>query len=126
MPGTLHSYTQAIAALVFVLGLIFMVAWLVKKFALGHGATVRIGSKKPDRRLKLVETLLLDGRYRLVAIDDHGVRRTLLLGPQEALQLGKSKELRPDDKTLQPGESPTGLLNVSSEKPAAPSLHAER
>lgn len=129
------SVLQAVIALAVVILLILAITYVMKRFAFGQGpGGLSLGVKRPEKRLKIVETLILDARYRVIAINDHGVRRTLLLGPQEAIQLGKS---RPDDfkdKPLQPGESPTGSAHAPSlktspaqnGKPATPTLHAER
>lgn len=81
-PSILH----AIAALLIVLGLIALVAWAFKRFAFG-GNLLRPILPKADRQLEMVESIWLDARYRVVVVKDGETRHTLLLGPQQALQL---------------------------------------
>jgi flagellar biogenesis protein FliO len=84
------SLLQAAAALLIVLGLIALTAFLYRRFVLGGAGMVTLGTKTP-RRLQLVESLWLDARYRVVIVRDDNTTNptthTLLLGPQEALQL---------------------------------------
>lgn len=93
------SVFQALAALATVIGLIFLVAWVLKRFAFGDKLITSFASRKgkPERKLRITEQLWLDARYRVVVIDDHGQKRTLLLGPQQALHLS---------------ETPTGYANA--------------
>lgn len=81
-PSILH----AIAALLLVLGLIALVAWCFKRFAFG-GNLMRPILSKQDRQLNVVESIWLDARYRVVIVQNGTERHTLLLGPQQALQL---------------------------------------
>jgi flagellar protein FliO/FliZ len=67
----LIDYGRFLAALLFVLGLIALTAWLARRFRLGPGAP-----PGAERRLALVETMPLDARRKLVLI------RLLLLSPE--------------------------------------------
>jgi FliP family len=57
------DYGRFLAALLFVLGLIALTAWLARRFRLGPGAP-----PGAERRLALVETMPLDARRKLVLI----------------------------------------------------------
>lgn len=81
------SILHAIAALLLVLGMISLVAWLFKRFAFGGNLLTRLPSRE-GRTLQVVESLWLDARYRVVIVKEGDAKHTLLLGPQEALQLG--------------------------------------
>jgi len=72
----LTVYLQFVAALVFVLGLIFAAAWGAKRLGMGGG---RFGAAGP-RRLSVVETLPIDGRRRLMLVRRDGTEHLLLLG----------------------------------------------
>lgn len=85
-PSILH----AIAALLLVLGLIALVAWFVKRFAFGGNLMNPggfFGKDKSERQLQVVESVWLDARYRVVVVKSGAESHTLLLGPQQALQL---------------------------------------
>jgi flagellar protein FliO/FliZ len=69
------DYGRFLAALLFVFGLIALVAWLARRFRLG-GAT----TPGATRRLVLLETLPLDARRKLVLIRRDDTEHLLLLG----------------------------------------------
>ena len=64
---------QAIGALVFVLALIGLVAWLMRRF----GPTMRLGRVG---RLRLVETIALDSRRRLLLVRRDDTEHLLMIG----------------------------------------------
>jgi len=69
------SYLRFVLALVFVLALIGLAAWLVRRFGVG-GVVVPRGR----RRLGLVEVLPLDARRRLVLVRCDDTEHLVLLG----------------------------------------------
>ena len=69
------DYGRFLAALLFVLGLIAVVAWLARRFRLGTGM-----APGAARRLALLETLSLDARHKLVLIRRDDTEHLLLLG----------------------------------------------
>lgn len=71
----LIDYGRFLAALLFVLGLIALVAWLARRFRLGMGP-----APGPARRLAVLETLPLDARRKLVLIRCDETEHLLLLG----------------------------------------------
>lgn len=72
------DYLRFLGALVFVLALIALVAWAVRRYGLGGGlAGVARGRTK---RLAVVESLPLDPRRRLVLVRRDGVEHLLVLG----------------------------------------------
>jgi flagellar protein FliO/FliZ len=64
---------RLIGALIFVLALIGLAAWLMRRF----GPAMRLGR---SGRLGLVETIVLDSRRRLVLVRRDNVEHLLLLG----------------------------------------------
>jgi flagellar protein FliO/FliZ len=71
------SYLQFVLALLLVLGLIAILAWLLRRF--GMGGALRPGAQ---RRVQVVETTAVGPRHRLVLIRRDRVEHLLLLGPQ--------------------------------------------
>jgi len=70
---------KSLLALLFVTGLIGITALLARKF--GPGKFLAAGFKpNRERRLKVIETLPLDARRRLVLIKRDGAEHLLLLG----------------------------------------------
>lgn len=84
------SFFQALAALLIVLGLIYAVAWLMKKFSFGGASLAGFARPRTSKQLRLIETLWLDARYRVVLIEDRGQQRSIILGPQQATILSES------------------------------------
>lgn len=77
------EFLRAVFALILTLGLIGLGAVALRRY--GAGALGRFGAPKADRRLKVVETLVLDPARRLVIIDCDGQERVLLLGEGQVL-----------------------------------------
>ena len=76
------NYLRFVAALVFVLALIALAAWLARRFGFGNRASpVRRG----DRRLRVVETLPVDAKHRAVLIRRDDVEHLLVFGPNSEI-----------------------------------------
>jgi flagellar protein FliO/FliZ len=74
---------RAIFALAFTLGLVGLAAWAFRRF--GPETLARLTPLRKERRLALVETLVLDPARRLVLVSLDGEERLLLLGEGQAL-----------------------------------------
>jgi flagellar protein FliO/FliZ len=72
-----YDYLRFIFALVFVLALIGLFAWLAKRFGFGGQAPLRAAK---GRRLSIIEVTPLDPRRRLVLLRRDEVEHLILLG----------------------------------------------
>ena len=72
------EFLRALFALILTLGLIGMTAYALRRW--GPGALLRFGAPRKDRRLAVVESLVLDPARRLVLVSCDGKERLLLLG----------------------------------------------
>lgn len=79
---SMDSYLRFVAALVFVLALIGLAAWALRR--LGVAPRVR-ARQRGERRLEIVEVAVLDARRRLVLIRRDDVEHLLILGPNSEL-----------------------------------------
>jgi flagellar protein FliO/FliZ len=79
----LADMARAIAALALTLGLIGLAAVLARRY--GPGMLFRTTQPKAQRRLAVVETLMLDPARRLVLVRFDGEERLLLLGEGRVL-----------------------------------------
>src|SRR5262245_52417737 len=77
-PMSFTDFLQAVFALALTLGLIGLAAVGLRRY--GPDAMARCAAPRKDRRLKLVETLVLDPARRLVIVDCDGREQLLLLG----------------------------------------------
>jgi len=73
----LDTYMRFVLALLFVLALIGIVAWLARKAGLG---TRVVRAKGSGRRLSIVEVSPVDGKRRLILVRRDGVEHLVLLG----------------------------------------------
>jgi len=73
----MDNYLRFVAALLFVLGLIALLAWLARRYGLA-GAAAPSGGKR--KRLRLVEAMPLDAKRRLVLVQRDDVEHLILLG----------------------------------------------
>ncbi|WP_226635753.1 FliO/MopB family protein [Brevundimonas poindexterae] len=69
---------RAIFGLAFTLGLIGLAAWAGRRYA--PQLLARFGAERGERRLKVVETLVLDPARRLVLVRVDQEERLILLG----------------------------------------------
>lgn len=74
----LDTYFRFLIALVFVLALIGLLAWLARRYGAG-GAAIARGSGKA-RRLGIVEVTALDAKHRLVLVRRDDVEHLIVLG----------------------------------------------
>jgi flagellar protein FliO/FliZ len=73
---TFEDYFRFLLALVFVLGLIGLLAYVARRFNLAP----RVTPAKADRRVRIVEILPIDAKRRLVLVSRDGVEHLILLG----------------------------------------------
>jgi flagellar protein FliO/FliZ len=88
------SYLQFILALIFVVGLILAVAWVLKRFGVGQGGVGPLGRK---RRLRTIETASIDARHRLVLVRRDTVEHLVLLGPTSGQVIETGIAAPPED-----------------------------
>lgn len=84
------QWLQAIAALVFVLALIVGLAYLARRFGM-----IQLAQGGPDKRLKVVESLMLDPRRKLVVVKFDAREHVLLLSPAGDLVV-TAQEIKPE------------------------------
>lgn len=77
------GYFRFLLALVFVLGLIGLLAIVARRFGFGFPASAIKHAKA--RRLSVVEATSLDGRRRLVLVRRDDTEHLILLGPTSEL-----------------------------------------
>lgn len=71
------TYAQVFLALIFVVGLILVTAWFVRRFGIGGRFAPSPGSR---RRLHIVEVAPVDARHKLVMVRRDEVEHLLLVG----------------------------------------------
>lgn len=84
---------RAVAALAITLGLVGLAGVALRKF--GPDALSRITALRKDRRMQVVETLVLDPTRRLVLFTLDGEERLLMLGEGTLLDWGPNKAKPP-------------------------------
>ena len=86
----LMTLARATFALLFTLGLIGIAAVLLRRF--GPGGVFRITTPGKERRMKVVETLILDPARRLVLVECDGESRLLMLGEGRELSAPRNRQ----------------------------------
>jgi flagellar protein FliO/FliZ len=86
------DFLRAVFALALTLGLVGLAAVALRKY--GPDYISRLSAQKKDRRLKVVESLVLDPTRRLVLVALDGQERLLLLGEGRVLDTPKAAAAR--------------------------------
>jgi len=104
---------RAVAALAITLGLVGLAGVALRKF--GPDALSRITALRKDRRMQVVETLVLDPTRRLVLFTLDGEERLLMLGEGQLLDWapGKARPAAPPKPS--PSPSPKASSKSSAE-----------
>jgi flagellar protein FliO/FliZ len=94
---------RAVAALAVTLGLVGLAGVALRKF--GPDAVARFATLRKDRRMQVVETLVLDPTRRLVLFTLDGEERLLMLGEGQLLDWAPKKAKRPPASPKTPDTS---------------------
>jgi len=85
-PSLLMDSLSAIAALMFVLAILGLLAWAAKKYGLVPGQPrIKTGEKK----ITIIESRILDNRNRLVAVEWNGKEYLLATNPAGVRAVGE-------------------------------------
>jgi flagellar protein FliO/FliZ len=95
------TYLQFFLALIFVIGLILALSWVLRRFGLGSGMAGTLGRK---RRLFTVESAALDGRHRVILLRRDNVEHLVLIGPNtsQVIERGIPAPETPEPMALPP------------------------
>jgi flagellar protein FliO/FliZ len=83
-------YLRAMLTLAFVIGLMLLCFWGLKKLRLFQGT---IGPAC-TRRLRIIETLAIDGRHRAVLLSRDHAEHLVLIGPTSTTLIESSPHLK--------------------------------
>jgi len=101
------STLRAVFALAIVLGLILGLAWVLRRYA--PQLMARLQAQRGQRRLQVIETLVLDPARRLVLVRLDGEERLILLGEGHELTApGQPAGVRPS--TARPSDPADDLF----------------
>lgn len=111
----LDGYIRFIVALVFVLGLIGLLTWLVRKLGIGGkvAAASARGGARAGARLGVVEAATLDGRRKLVLIRRDDREHLVILGADGETVVERGIEPpagAPDEAAEEPKTDFRGIL----------------
>ena len=98
-------YFRFLLALGLVLGLIFALAWAVRRFGPGSRLLPNAGR---DRRLTILEVASVDARRRLILLRRDTTEYLVLLGPTQDLLLDKDFQAAPEEETAAAAADPAG------------------
>jgi len=82
MENNFPEYMYAFFALIFVLGLVALLALIARKFGLGFPV---IGRANPQRRLSISEMLPIDAKRRLILLSRDGKEHLILMGADSSI-----------------------------------------
>jgi flagellar protein FliO/FliZ len=98
-------FLRFLVALIFVLGLIGLLAWAARRFGIGGRVAVRPGRR---RRMTIVEATALDAKRRLVLVRRDDVEHMILLGPTVDLVVEQGIAVPADQQDAPRGDGAAG------------------
>jgi flagellar protein FliO/FliZ len=98
-------FFRFLVALIFVLGLIGLLAWAARRFGIGGRVAVRPGRR---RRMAIVEATALDAKRRLVLVRRDDVEHMILLGPTVDLVVEQGIAVPADQQDTPRSEGASG------------------
>jgi len=113
---TMTDYASAAGALLLVIGLIALAAWILKKMMQGSSGLGFAGGRQ--RRLGLVETTALDASRKLVLIRRDNVEHLLLVSQDRAMvvETGITGEAQKVEQSSTP--APEKTAQAPAQKPS--------
>ena len=117
---------QAIFALTFVIGLILALAYVLKRYA--PQVLAQLQAKRGEKRLQVVETLVLDPARRLILVRLDDEERLILLGEGHELieprpkheQVARPRAAAPEAPAAEPQARPRPAISLAAAaRPAA-------
>ena len=102
----LESYFRFLLALVFVIGLIWLLAAVARRMGFGFPVSSFKGGRA--RRLSVVEVAPVDGRRRMILVRRDDTEHLILLGPSSELVIESgihTGETGKTGETSEPGET---------------------
>ena len=75
---------QTLAALAITLGLFGLGVWAMRRY--GPNVVRRLQDVRAERRLAIVETLMLDPKSRLILVRVDGTEKLVLIGPGQIIE----------------------------------------
>ncbi len=108
------TYVKFMLALVLVLGLIMGLAWLLKRLGLGDGAR---GPLARRRRLRTVESTMLDARHKAVLIRRDDVEHLVLVGPNTSQVIERNIPAAPEVAGADPAPAGISFRSLLSKDP---------
>ncbi len=102
-------------ALVFVLALIGLLGWAIRRFGIGGRFAVKTRHRP---RIAVVEAASVDGKRRLVLVRRDNLEHLILLGPSSELLIERGIPANPHKAAVPSGEH-AGFKSKVTERPAA-------
>jgi flagellar protein FliO/FliZ len=112
------QYVRFVLALLFVLGLIGLLAFVLRRLGLGGvriSPAFRGNARKTERRLSVVEVATVDARHRLVLVRRDGIEHLVLLGANSDLLI-ESNIAAPDEPPSSDATSFQQTLRTAGEQ----------
>jgi flagellar protein FliO/FliZ len=103
---SLDVYTRFVVALIVIVALLAVFAWLARRFGFAGRVSMRGGR---DRRLAIVEVAAVDNKHRLVLLRRDDVEHLVLIGIESAVVIESGiarKQNQRDFSTLVEGGAP--------------------
>lgn len=102
-------FFRFLIALIFVLGLIGLLAWAARRFGVGGRVAMRSGRR---RRMSVVEVAAVDAKRRLVLVRRDDVEHLVMLGPTADLVIEQGIATPADEV-----DAPRGTGGAGSDRP---------
>lgn len=88
-------YVKVFSAFIFIIAFMYLISWLMRKYAGKQiGAVSNIHGKDKTSKLKIIDSLILDYKRRLIVVDYGGKAHMIILSPQSETVVANNIEIK--------------------------------
>ncbi len=86
-------YIKILSAFIFIIALMYLIGWIVRRYGTKQIGILQQKDSNAQVKLKIIDTVILDYKRRLIVVDFGGKAHMILLGAQSETVVASNIEL---------------------------------